>query len=91
MSIYLKCRVPWIFNTSYLNITYGEHYLFLELIYKKDEVELFIHFYVQLFIYFYVKDISFLIEKVNKLFIVQYLTNAESTCNSTICKDLPVK
>lgn len=58
---------------------------------KKDEVELIIHFYVQLFIYFYVKDISFLIEKVNKLFIVQYLTNAESTCNSTICKDLPVK
>lgn len=56
---------------------------------KKDEVELFIHFYVQLFIYFYVKAISFLIEKVNKLFIVQYLTNAES--NSTFCKDLPVK
>lgn len=48
-----------------------------------------ISIYVQLFIYFYVKDISFLIEKVNKLFIVQYLTNAES--NSTFCKDLPVK
>mgnify|MGYP005957291583 CR=1 FL=1 len=56
---------------------------------KKDEFELFIHFYDQLFIYFYVKEISFLIEKVNKLFIVQYLTNAESY--SAFCKGLPVK